>query len=524
VTRGWLLLDPALRQTQLGTAARRAAGAVKQAAAEMVAEAPRSAVAAARAEAASPAPPAAAAQPASLQSVPAPGVSLDSVIHQVVTPEAAASPDEPAVEALAGSFLERAEPQPAVTEQAPDAAEEIASLQSKLDDLSAAAEARAAEAERLAAALAAERESRAAAEQRAAALAAEAAERLAAAEAARRLTEAEAARRLAEAEAARRRAEADAARRLSEAQAQLAAQQAAAEKSALERAAVPAAPAPPPLALVPPVVDDEPAAVVGRENQRQLFLIAAVLIAAALIAVVAVVVVLFAVVLWRRGRSRVVVAEPVPLLLTAPAADGLALATAPEVSPPAVPQAAPEPPATLPRATLPRAAPQRGRPVRVNGVAPPTAEAKAAMKAAGARHEAARSGVAAPAADPGSEADTAVNPIVTALRKGNLPLFELLFGELTDLRAPQLQRIVYGGRGEDLAIVCRAVGVDKLLFGAIFMLTDHLRGGAAEEEPERTAEMLRMYDRMPPATARKVLAKWQSNWSGGARGEPVSDV
>jgi hypothetical protein len=231
------------------------------------------------------------------------------------------------------------------------------------------------------------------------------------------------------------------------------------------------------------------------------------------------VVVLFAVVLWRRGRLRVVVTEPVPLLLTAPAADGLALATAPEASAPAVPQAAPEP-----AATLPRAAPQRGQPVRVNGVAPSTADAKAAMKAASARHEAARSGVAAPAADPGSEADTAANPIVTALRRGNLPLFELLFGELTDLRAPQLQRIVYGGRGEDLAIVCRAVGVDKLLFGAIFMLTDHLRGGAAEEEPERTAEMLRMYDRMPPATARKVLAKWQSNWSGGARREPVSDV
>src|SRR5690606_30375087 len=48
VTRGWVLLDPALRQTQLGAAARRAAGAVRQAAAEVLAEAPRSAVAAAR--------------------------------------------------------------------------------------------------------------------------------------------------------------------------------------------------------------------------------------------------------------------------------------------------------------------------------------------------------------------------------------------------------------------------------------------------------------------------------------------
>src|SRR3546814_5048580 len=96
------------------------------------------------------------------------------------------------------------------------------------------------------------------------------------------------------------------------------------------------------------------------------------------------------------------------------------------------------------------------------------------MKAGSARREAARAVMTGaveaaaaqvvPAAE--SEADTAASPIVQALRKGNLPLFELMFGELTALRAPQLQRIVYGGRGEDLAIVCRAVGVDKLLFGA----------------------------------------------------------
>jgi len=130
---------------------------------------------------------------------------------------------------------------------------------------------------------------------------------------------------------------------------------------------------------------------------------------------------------------------------------------------------------------------------------------------------------AADAAELGSEADTAAHPIVQALRQGNLPLFELLFSELTELRSPQLQRIVYGGRGEDLAIVCRAVGIDKLLFGSIFLLTDHLRGGSREEEPERTAAMLQMYDRMPPATAQKVLAKWQRNWSGRRR-ESMPDV
>lgn len=168
-----------------------------------------------------------------------------------------------------------------------------------------------------------------------------------------------------------------------------------------------------------------------------------------------------------------------------------------------------------------------GARIRVNGVTPPTAAARAAMQAATARRGAtqdfppenvAAAEAAAEAAELGSEADAAAHPIVHALRQGNLPLFELLFGELTELRSPQLQRIVYGGRGEDLAIVCRAVGIDKLLFGSLFLLTDHLRGGSREEEPERTAAMLQMYDRMPPSTAQKVLAKWQRNWSGQRRG------
>lgn len=112
----------------------------------------------------------------------------------------------------------------------------------------------------------------------------------------------------------------------------------------------------------------------------------------------------------------------------------------------------------------------------------------------------------------GNEENTAAHPIVKALRKGNLPLFELLFSELTDLRSPQLQRIVYGGGGEDLAIACRAVGVDKLLFGAIFLLTDHLRGGDADGDPDRIAAILGMYDRTAPETARRVLVKWQRDW------------
>src|SRR3546814_20524394 len=99
-----------------------------------------------------------------------------------------------------------------------------------------------------------------------------------------------------------------------------------------------------------------------------------------------------------------------------------------------------------------------------------------------------------PAAEPqpqpgpkhGRETEAATNPIVQALRRGNLPLFELLFSELTHLRTPQLQRIVYGGRGEDLAIVFPAVGVDKMLFGSAYMMTHPLPGRSVQTQPGGT--------------------------------------
>ena len=499
VTRGWLLLDPALRQTRLGAAARKEADAVNQAAAEVVASAPRSALAAARSEArdaAAPAgrPPRAAAPAVDLVSVvaQAQGGDLEALAAALplqalaLQPEASTALNAAAFRVFAARIKEAAAaPDPrrilADREQQLGAArEQVASLQSQVGDLLAALEERAVEAERLEDALVAARAGLAAAEERSAEQAAQAAE---------------AERRLAEAEALvgeQREAE------------QRAAEQRAAEQKAAEARA--AEPPPPVVAAAPPAVEEDLGPVLSRIEQHQLYVMAAIAV-----------VFLLAVLLWLRGRRRAVAVDQPPLLLSAPEA---ALRKPAAAVPPRPIIEVAEELARAGAAAMPRASLHAGRPVRVNGVTPPSADAKAAMKAGSVRREAERS---TGQETHGREADTAAHPIVQALRNGNLPLFELLFSELTELRSPQLQRIVYGGRGEDLAIVCRAVGVDKLLFGSIFLLTDPLRGGDAEEDPERTAEILRIYDRMPPATAQKVLAKWQRNWSGAGRREPPAN-
>ncbi|MPZ10196.1 MAG: DUF2336 domain-containing protein [Kiloniellaceae bacterium] len=492
VTRGWLLLDPALRRTQLGAAARREADAVRQAAAEVVASAPRSALAAARSEAARAAappgrPPKTAVPAISLGAVVAQsqGLDLDALPTELATqalalrPEAAAAMNAAAFRDFAARLKEAmAQPDPRLViadreQQLGIARNQVAALQSEVGELAAALDDRAAESAQLETALAAERARLAASEQRAVAQAAEAE------------------RRLAEAET-------------------LGAAQRAAELKAAE------APAPEPaprIAVAPPQAVGELGATPSQSEQRQLYVVFA--LAA---------VVVLALLLWlRRRRGAVEVDQPPPLL----AAPGRFVQQPAIAEPPRpVVEMAAVASARAP-VTRPRAKSQPGQTIKLNGITPPSADARAAMKAGKAQRAALRSAgqdAGTATLGPEAEADAAGHPIVQALRKGNLPLFELLFGELTGLRAPQLQRIAYGGRGEDLVIVCRAVGVDKLLFGSIFLLTDHLRGGDAEEEPERTAEILRMYDRLPSATAQKVLTKWQRNWGGDRCQEPSADV
>ena len=477
VTRGWVLLDPALQRTQLGAAARQAADAVDRAAAEVVASAPRSALAAARATSGAPA----AALPRRATASPRAGINLDRLVAQIpgndpeavsaagqadllmhalrTAPEQAVQP----LEVVMQSFAERirrpitAGAAPIVTAAQPEndlVEQQMAALEDKVAALSSALEERVKEAARLEAALAAER--------------------------------------------------------------------ARAPSVAASETPEPAAASQEELST-PPVETD----------RRQLYILAAVL--AALLALIA----FGAVLARRRGRRAGVSGVPAPILLNPPEEAGLAgpivvdmperavaEATAPAASTvegPEAPMASSSPP-VAPVALPSRLSLAPGVQVRVTGVVPPTAAIRAAMQAAAARR------TAAAAADPAAEsaalgeAAAAAHPVVRALRQGNLPLFELLFSEMTDLHSPQLQRIVYGGRGEDLAIVCRAVGVDKLLFGSIFLLTDYLRGGSREEEEERAAAMLKMYDRLPPQTAQKVLAKWQRNWGGLRKGNLKSDV
>jgi hypothetical protein len=119
--------------------------------------------------------------------------------------------------------------------------------------------------------------------------------------------------------------------------------------------------------------------------------------------------------------------------------------------------------------------------------------------------------------DNGTLADSgAITPelLIDVLQAGKHSLFESLFGQMTGLRPPLSQRVIYGTGGEDLAIACRALQIDKLLFPRIFLLSRRHRPGNPPADPRELSRSLAIFDNMPAAAAREILVGWQREVSG----------
>ncbi len=96
--------------------------------------------------------------------------------------------------------------------------------------------------------------------------------------------------------------------------------------------------------------------------------------------------------------------------------------------------------------------------------------------------------------------------LINALRQGEIALFEALFGELSGLEAPRLQRVLYQTGGESLAIACRAVGLSKQDFAAIFMLS---RVNGSMVDPQELLRATTIFDAVSDRDAEHVLETWR---------------
>ncbi len=106
-----------------------------------------------------------------------------------------------------------------------------------------------------------------------------------------------------------------------------------------------------------------------------------------------------------------------------------------------------------------------------------------------------------------------ISPVILpqALRLGHFRLFNILIGRLTGLSIPTVDLAVAGTGGRALAVICRALGIDKAGFVSIFLLSRGARGGEQIVHPRELSHALSAFDRLSVRLAQDLLGNWRKD-------------
>jgi len=99
--------------------------------------------------------------------------------------------------------------------------------------------------------------------------------------------------------------------------------------------------------------------------------------------------------------------------------------------------------------------------------------------------------------------------LIQALRQGEVSLFIAMLAQLTGLRLPLVRRLMFEPGGEGLVVAGRAIGFEKATVASIYLLCRRARPSDWAADPRELSRVLSMYDRVQPAAAQAVLARWR---------------
>ena len=89
--------------------------------------------------------------------------------------------------------------------------------------------------------------------------------------------------------------------------------------------------------------------------------------------------------------------------------------------------------------------------------------------------------------------------------------FEAILAELTDLLPSRIRRIVYNHGGEDFAIACRALEIEKLTFASLFIQVRKRCLKERSVSPGRLSKVMTLYDNVTPKAALQVVERWRAS-------------
>jgi len=101
--------------------------------------------------------------------------------------------------------------------------------------------------------------------------------------------------------------------------------------------------------------------------------------------------------------------------------------------------------------------------------------------------------------------------LLKVLRQGEIQLFEGMLSEWSGIPASALKRLVYQSGGQPLAILCKALGIDKPTFTSIFLLSRVGRRDEQIVDPGELAGVLKLFDQAASVTAQSLVARWRSD-------------
>jgi uncharacterized protein (DUF2336 family) len=111
--------------------------------------------------------------------------------------------------------------------------------------------------------------------------------------------------------------------------------------------------------------------------------------------------------------------------------------------------------------------------------------------------------------------------MIQTLRRGEVPMFEAMFAQMSDLRLPLVQRLLYEPGGNGLAIATRAMRLTREEFATMYLLTRRAKPGGAGQVSAQSGirgsaggavdlgRALGFYDKVAVDTAQKVLERWR---------------
>lgn len=99
--------------------------------------------------------------------------------------------------------------------------------------------------------------------------------------------------------------------------------------------------------------------------------------------------------------------------------------------------------------------------------------------------------------------------LVTALRQGEVALFEAAMCKMTELRPTIFRRILFESGGEALALLCRAIDLDVETFLTVYELSRKAKDGQKSTLSEERIKLRNLYESANRDDAEKVLKRWR---------------